>query len=109
MAEKSYGIVIDEPASYMTEEDDAYIHPLTNERLARQQFAWLVRKGDLILSDEPKMAEKEFTRTFVVSNSRKFDVPVYVYPDEEDDVPERWANGQHGKFRSPGKLCDIRY
>lgn len=100
MSQKSYAIVVDEPATYMANEEDVYTHSLTTMKLARQQFAWLVRKGDLILSDEPKMAEKEFTRTFVASDSRRFDFPVYVYPDEDDDVPERWVNGQHGKSQA---------
>lgn len=65
--------------------------------MARRQFAWMIRKGDLILSDEKKIEEKEFTLPFQTDDRRKFDLPVYTFPDEDDDVPDRWENGQHGK------------
>lgn len=102
-SQKSYGIVVDETASYMYDEDDWYTHPLTKATMAGGQFSWLVRKGDVMLSEKTEVARKEFTRTFKASDGRKFDMAIYTYNDEDDDVPDRWKTGKLGKYRNTAK------
>lgn len=97
---ESYGIVVDETWSYRYDKKDEYTHHLTNTKMARGQFSWLVRRGDAMLSDNTEVAEKEFTRTFEASDGGKFALPVYAYLDEDDDLPSRWKIGQHGKSES---------
>lgn len=98
MSPRSYGIVVNEAFSaYKFNPRDRYVDELTKKTMARQQFAWMVRRGDLILSNERKVAEKEFSYTFRANDSRKFEVPIYTFPYDDDDVPERWETGMHGE------------
>ncbi|KAJ9663048.1 hypothetical protein H2198_001040 [Neophaeococcomyces mojaviensis] len=110
MCTKSYGILINEAFSVdRFDPRDCFMESGTKTTMAGKQFAWLIRRGDLILSDEDKKVHKWFSCPFQTSHGRKFDLPVYVYPrddddddegdedDEEDDVPDRWENGQHGE------------
>lgn len=96
-SQKSFGIVVDEVASSKYDEDDFYMHPLTGTTMARGQFAWLIRSGDLLLSEATEVAEKEFSRTFKASDGRRFELPVYMYSDEDDDEPPVWRTGKHGE------------
>jgi hypothetical protein len=96
---RSYGVALNEvysPIKY--DRKDQYLDPVTNCEMAQQQITWLVRRGDLILSDDKKVIEKEFLFHFKETDERKFSLPVYEYPDEDDDVPERFATGENGKF-----------
>ena len=94
----SYGIVVNEPFSmYKYESRDRYIDQLSGREVARKQFAWLIRRGDVVLSDGTQIAEKEFSVSFEANKSLKFVLPIYIYNDEADAVPNRWETGQHGK------------
>lgn len=100
-SQRSYGIVVDEIWSHEYDEEDWYEDPLTTTAMAKEQFTWMIRKGDLLLSDKTEVAEKDFTRTFRASDNRRFDIPIYMYSEEDDDVPPRWAIGQEGKYPRP--------
>ena len=96
---RSYGVALNEvysPIKY--DRKDQYLDPVTNCEMAQQQITWLIRRGDLILSDDKKETEKEFLFHFKDTDERKFSLPVYEYPDEDDDVPERFATGENGKI-----------
>lgn len=56
----------------------------------------LIRRGDLVLSDEKRESEKEFMFPFSDTDDRKFKLPIYEYPDDDDDAPERYETGQNG-------------
>lgn len=60
------------------------------------RFEWLIRKGDLVLSNEKRSIQsKYFWIPSKVSPLRKYDFPIYVYKGkEEDDVPTFWQNGK---------------
>ncbi|KAH0558449.1 hypothetical protein GP486_004895 [Trichoglossum hirsutum] len=60
--------------------------------MAREQLLWLIKKGDLILSNEPKVAQQRFTRNFYENGSRKGKIIIYAYDD--DDIPERLYNSE---------------
>lgn len=93
----SYGIVTHEAvALHRFDRRDLRVDETTQSQIAGSQFNWLIRKGDLILSDHREAVEKEFAITFRSQDSQKFDLPIYKYPDENDDVPDRWATGQNG-------------
>lgn len=96
MSQKSYGIIVNEPIDYRIHGNYTNTNPFKKERVAEERFAWLIRRGDLILSDEPRVAEQEFTRTFDQNGSGVLNLEIYSYSEEEDDVPTRVANAQNG-------------
>ncbi|KUJ14621.1 actin-like ATPase domain-containing protein [Mollisia scopiformis] len=103
---KSYGVNLNEMDSISKySREDVYVDPVTNNSMARTQLTWLIRKGDLILSDEKREAEKEFMHTFSDPDDRKFKLPVYEYSD--DDLPDRYETGQNELGRSAVLSCDL--
>jgi hypothetical protein len=94
---KSYGIVLNEEYSaYKFDGRDKYIDSLTNRAMANAQITWLIHRGDLLLSDTKTETEKEFLFRFGETNDRKFKLPIYEYPDDDDDKPDRFETGQNG-------------
>jgi hypothetical protein len=64
------------------------------------QFEWLIRKGDLVLRTETRTVTSRmfWVEPRVYMPTGRFDLPVYVYlGHDDDDVPERWEDGQHGE------------
>ena len=59
------------------------------------QVLWLVRKADLILSDQPSVIEQTFTKKFSASDLRNDKIPVYAY---DDDIPEERPIPRNGKL-----------
>ncbi len=94
---KSYGIVLNEVYSGAKfDRQDQYTDSLTNNVMAQMQLSWLIRKGDLLLSNTKKEAEKEFIFPFQNKDDLKFKMPIYEYPD--DDLPYRFQTGQQGAW-----------
>jgi hypothetical protein len=96
---RSYGVALDELYSvYKYDRRDTYTDPVTDRVMAQKQLTWLIRRGDLLLSDAKKVTEKEFMFPFQETDDRKFKLPIYQYQgdDEDDDVPDRFETGQHG-------------
>jgi len=93
---RSLGIVLNEAYS-ATKYDpkDHDIDAVTNNSIAPNQLTWLLKKGDLILSNEGRTSEKLFTFPFQENDKPLFDLPVYEY--EEDDLPDRFQNSREGK------------
>lgn len=60
--------------------------------MAKGQFTWLMRKGDLLLSDAPKEVEQEINFNFGETDSRVLQLPIYGYPD--DDLLDRFEELQ---------------
>lgn len=95
---RSYGIVIKETYSvHNLNQRGVSMDPVTNNIIAQEQLTWLIRRGDLLLSDEHKKTEKHFKHNFLETDPRNFKFPVYEYPDDDDDVPERFETGENGK------------
>jgi hypothetical protein len=105
MCPRSYGIVLNEAYSARKfDSRDQVVDPLTNKLMAQGQITWLIRRGDLLLSDATKETIKQFTYTFPENAERTFNFPIYEYPDDDDDVPDRYETGQNGKLtKSPNK------
>jgi hypothetical protein len=82
---------------YKYDRRDRYTDLMTNNDMAQQQLTWLIRRGDLILSDARTETEKEFKFHFLETDDRKFSLPIYEYPHDDDDVPDRFETGQNGK------------
>lgn len=82
---------------YKYDRRDRYTDSVTNNVMAQQQLTWLIRRGDLIHSGVRKETEKEFIFHFQETDDRKFSLPIYEYPHDDDDVPDRFETGQNGK------------
>lgn len=67
---------------------DQFVDPLTNRPMAKGQFTWLMRKGDLLLSDAPKEVGQEINFNFGETDSRVLQLPIYGYAD--DDLLDRF-------------------
>jgi hypothetical protein len=94
---RSYGVALDEEYSVRKySSEDRYRDELTDKDMAQRQLTWLIRRGDLVLSDAKKEFEKEFKFHISESGDRKFDFPVFEYPDDDDDEPDQFEIGQHG-------------
>ena len=103
---KSYGIVLDESYSgYKYDRRDRYTHSVTNSVMAQKQLTWLIRKGDLLLSDAKRESEKEFKFPFQKTDDLKFKLPIYEYPD--DDLPDRFETAQAGMWEFPKNLANL--
>ena len=96
---RSYGVSVS--ASYSNIEhhsQDEVVDSLTKMAMAREQLMWLIKKGDLILSDQPKVVKRWFTMNFPENGPRRGIIPIYAYDD--DDIPKRLGNSKNGKLNS---------
>ena len=94
---RSYGVSVSESFSDIRHNvKDRSIHPIAKVPMAIEQLLWLIKKGDLILSDQPKVVKQFFTKSFSETEKMTGIIPIYSYDD--DDMPERLANAQCGKL-----------
>jgi hypothetical protein len=96
---RSYGVSVS--AFYSNIEhhsQDQVVDSLTKTAMAKEQLMWLIKKGDLILSDQPTVVRRWFTMNFLEKGPKRGIIPIYVYDD--DDIPERLGNSKNGKLNS---------
>jgi hypothetical protein len=92
-----YAVVLDDPfQSHKNNPKDFVIDPLTNTPIAQKQLTYIVRRGDLILSDEKKEIEREVCFRFRENDERVFQFPIYEYADNDEDMPDRFHTGENG-------------
>jgi hypothetical protein len=77
-------------------EEDAYFDPFDGGRKARDQMTWLVRKGDVLISDKPKEVTVQFIRRFGVVDPRVFRT-TFLACDEES-VADRYRRVPRSKY-----------
>lgn len=95
---RSYGIVIPEPfCIYKHDERDRTRDVTSSREVAAEQFAWLIRRGDAVLSDDSQYAEKEIVKYFGYHESPRFSLAIYMHSDEAEDLPQRWKFGKRGE------------
>lgn len=73
---------------------DMFADSLTGIPMAKGQVTWLIRKGDLVLSDAPREAEVELNFNFRETDARVLQLPIYEYAD--DDLPDRFETSEEG-------------
>lgn len=92
-----YGVSVTEKYSDIRHnEQDRIYDPLTHSSMAEGQLMWLIKKGDLLLTEKPKTVEQMFTYKFPERSIRKGRIKVYTYAD--DDAPERVSNAREGSL-----------
>ena len=93
-----YGIVFSECLSAQDFDPRNWIGGMSADTTGRQeQFAWLIRRGDLVLSDEDKKVDRWFAWTFPGTDVRGFDLPIYAHAEGDEDPPELWQTGKRGE------------
>jgi hypothetical protein len=94
----SYGIKINQTMRvYKYDKTDVIRNPVTNDVIAQHQMIWLIRRGDLLLSDVHKETEQQVVYHFMTESGRKFQLPIYEYPNDDEMEPKRFQDAQHGK------------
>jgi hypothetical protein len=63
------------------------VDPITEAPMAMEQLLWLIKKGDLILSDVPTVVTQIFNKAFSKTEPRTGTIPIYSY--DYDDLPEK--------------------
>ena len=98
MSHKSYGIAIDEVFAGGMDERDAAMHPVTGQKIAKNQMRWLINKGDVVLSDEPTVKDHKFIVRFKENEPEKMKGSVQIYSWADDTRrPTRLLNAVRGK------------
>jgi hypothetical protein len=88
---RNYGISVSQSfSSFRHSEDDAYFDPFDGEKKAKGQMTWLLKKGDMLLSNKPKHAEIDICRRFGLKDNRVFESKLVAF-DDDDPPPQRYA------------------
>jgi hypothetical protein len=91
---RSYGIML-QTYSATRHSRRYYLDAFTDKTVAKGQLVWLIRKGDLLLSNKRKEAEQMFAFDFWETDNRNLRLCIYEYSD--DDLPTRFQNSREGK------------
>lgn len=97
---RSYGIKINQTMRiYKYDKTDVTRNPVTNQVVAQDQMIWLIRRGDLLLSDVHKETEERIVYHFTSTSAsgRKFELPIYEYIHDDDMEPGRFQDAQSGE------------
>lgn len=73
---------------------DRVTDPLLNTDMVKNQLRWLIKKGDLVLSNRIKEVSRPFDRIFTESGSKKGSISIFAYNYE--DLPERYDIARNG-------------
>jgi hypothetical protein len=92
---RSFGLSVNSLYSNITHNTkDRVVDALTNTPMAKEQLIWMIKKGDLILSNEPKTVKSSFSKNFTEQDGRTGSFRIYAF--DGDDLPDRLANAQKG-------------
>jgi hypothetical protein len=99
---RSYGVLVSKPYSKVEHDpqDLKRDHVLKTD-MAREQLQWLIKKGDLILSNEVMEVSVIFERNLTEAGSKKGSITIFAY--DYDDLPtsfSRYRNGTSSPFQS---------
>ncbi len=96
---RSYGLSSNVPFSNIAHDiRDRVIDPISHAIIAKNQLTWLIKKGDLILSDVVKEATTTFTQNMTEGSLMTGTIPIYAY--DGDEFPDRLYNSHDGSLIS---------
>jgi hypothetical protein len=94
---RSYGISADIAFSEIVYGLGEHIRDdLTMKDVARTQLKWLIKKGDLILSDQMRAASSLLKVDFKASQPKTVAIPIFAY--DNDDPPDSLTHAQNGSL-----------
>lgn len=86
-ASSSYGIVVNGPTPpSMVSSKSSVSDPITDEP-TMSTFSWMIRRGDLIVSDATKRADEWFRHVFRPQDGHKIELQIYEYSNTDDKPP----------------------
>lgn len=94
---RSYGVLDNTLFSEIEHQStDRVTDPLLNTDMVKNQFRWLIKKGDLVLSNRIKEVSRPFDRMFTEFGSKKGSIEIFAYSD--DDLPGSYDNTWDGNY-----------
>jgi len=92
---QSYGICLAELFSETKHLGENLVQlELSQVALAVGQMKWLIKKGDVILSNTPREIVQAVDLEFIEATKKTGLIPIYSYPDEEH-IPDRFDTAQN--------------
>ena len=105
---RSYGVSNNVPFSEISHDlEDRDIDLISKTSMAKDQLVWLIKKDDLILSDEPKQASATFTKKVISKDFTEGTIPIYVYDGRRDRIPDRLADAENGLFDTNSNVVSL--
>jgi hypothetical protein len=101
--EKSYGICVAQFYSdirHQNHQSNSVRDRFTQDSLVEDQMLWFLKKGDVILSDNPLVVEKPFAIRFAVNDSSRRRGRLSIFASSEDEPPDTYQTSIHGKYHS---------
>lgn len=106
-ASSSYGIVVNGPTPpSMVSSKSSVSDPITDEP-TMSTFSWLIRRGDLIISDATKRSEKWFRHVFKPQDGRSIKLQIYEYSDTDDKPPMDFRTSENEVEPLGTVSCDL--
>lgn len=95
---QSYGVASDVPFSnILHDKRDFVVDSMTRVAMAKDQMKWMIKKGDLILSNDPKEVKGTFISNFTEEGPKPSGkIPIYAF--KGDLLPDRLANSHSGSL-----------
>lgn len=91
---RSYGISADIAFSEIVHDPAERIRDETTMKdVARDQLKWLIKKGDLILSDQMRAVSSSLKIDFKASQPKRGTIPIFAYDD--DDLPDSLTHARN--------------
>ena len=103
-AAHNYGVKTQQPFSAFKHSGDViYQDPFDAQQKAENQMTWLVKKGDLILSERPLYASLDICRKFRSQDNKSF--CTHLLANDDGHAPVVYL--QNGIINSLSSLCII--
>jgi hypothetical protein len=96
-----YGVSVDEKFSIIKHQyKDRKFDPMTQTLVAKGQFMWLIKKGDLIISDPQMLPVEEYSFDFMFPETHERRGSIRIYSYDDDDAPDNLADSIGGMIFS---------
>lgn len=92
---RSYGVLVRQPYSKVNHDPkDFQKDQALNKDMAQDQLEWLIKKGDLVLSNEKMEVNIVFERNLTQAGPKNGSIPIYAY--EFEDLPTSFSKAWNG-------------
>jgi hypothetical protein len=100
--QRSYGLAVSEEYSAIKHLEPKDVAPskLSQTYMAEEQMLWLIRKGDVLLSDLPREVSTPVALQFDINDVhlRRGKMPIYGSSDER--APNRYRGARRGMYEA---------
>ena len=93
---RSYGVLVRKPYSKVEHDSkDIQRDQVLNTDMVSDQLQWLIKKGDLVLSNEDMEVNIVFERNLTQAGPKTGSVAIYAY--DYEDLPTSFSKAWNGK------------